>query len=81
MFITFRGLENFTLMFHDSSSFPMTVSIVNSTHLNPAVDTEKLACLIIELLQVLSVPVEIRCDEQVGAQVYAEPGVSKYNIL
>lgn len=41
------------------------------THVDSAVDAEELTRLFVELLQVFSVPVEVRSDEQVGPQVYA----------
>ena len=39
-------------------------------YIDSAVDAEELAGLIVKFFQVFSVPVEIRCDEQVRSQVY-----------
>lgn len=49
----------------------MSLSITNiPAYIDSAVDAEELARLIIEFFQVFSVPVEIRCEEQVRPQVY-----------
>lgn len=39
------------------------------SYVDPAVDAEELAGLVVDLLQVFSVPVEIRREEEVGPQV------------
>lgn len=38
-------------------------------YIDPAVDAEELAGLVIEFFQVFTVPVKIRCDEKVRPQV------------
>lgn len=45
-----------------------------SSHLDPAVDAEELAGLVVDLLQVLSVPVKVGREQEVGAQVDAMSG-------
>lgn len=42
---------------------------MGESHLDPAIDAEELASLIVELLQILSIPVEVGGDEQVRAEV------------
>lgn len=47
-----------------------TVEPRRRPYVHSAVDAEELAGLVVQLFQVLSVPVEIRCEEQVRPQVY-----------
>lgn len=42
-------------------------------YIDPAVDAEELAGLVVEFFQIFSVPVEIRSEEQVRPQVYTVP--------
>lgn len=46
-------------------------------YIDPAVDAEKLAGLLIQLFKFFSVPVEVRCDEQIRPQIYTVSGTGR----